>query len=221
MYDQRVRPSRLWLWLAGVLLAGALACIALSIVGFISVGHQIDSFQRVKVPGHGDVTFSAAGNYLLYFEGPGMNRGGTGTVRVLLQSASDGSRVPITSQHPSEKYSLGGHSGQAVASFTITRPGRYLLTSGVPTSPAPADIAIGRDIGASIVRPVILLVFGVLALAGGVVLGVLTAARRRWRLRAQSGMAQQFQPYAMPPVGQQPTPGGPMPPSGGPGMPPY
>src|SRR5215813_1505993 len=105
MYDQTIRPSRLWLWVAGVLLAGAVTCIALAVVGFGSLAHQIDGFQRVQVPGHGEVTFSAAGDYLLYFEGPGMNRGGTGSVRVLLQAEGDGSRVALSKQHPSEKYS--------------------------------------------------------------------------------------------------------------------
>lgn len=219
MYDQTIRPSRLWLWVAGVLLAGALACIALAVAGFASLAHQIDGFQRVQVPGHGEVAFAAAGDYLLYFEGPGMNRGGTGTVQVLLQS-EDGSRVPLSQQHPSEKYSLSGHAGQAVASFTITKPGRYVLTDGRATSPVPTDIAIGRGIGAAVVRPVLLIVFGALAFAGGLVLWILIAVRRRYRRRAQAWMAQQPQ-FSPMPYGQQPPPGGPMPPGGGPDMPRY
>src|SRR5437763_9576232 len=101
MYDQTARRSRLWSWVAAVVLAGGLACIGLAVAGFGSLGHQIDTFQRVGVPGHGEVTFTSGGGYLLYFEGPGMNRGRTGIVRVLLRSESDGSHVPISSKHAS------------------------------------------------------------------------------------------------------------------------
>src|SRR5690349_23392834 len=220
MYDQKIGPSRVWSWVAAVILAGALACVGFAIAGFGSLGHQIDTFQRVKVPGRSEVTFTSAGGYLLYFEGPGMNRGRTGIVRVLLQSESDGSHVPISSKHLSERYNIGGHSGQAVASFTITKPGRYLLTDGQATSPAPTDIAVGKGIGAAVVRPVLLIVFGALAFAGGLVLLILTTLRRRMRRRAQAWMGQQPQ-YSPMSYGQQPPPGGPMPPGGGPDMPAY
>jgi hypothetical protein len=176
-----------------VVLAAALTSVALAIVGLATQGHQVGSFQRVMVPGRGEITFSAAGDYLLYVEGPGLNRGAVGTVPVLLQSESDHSRVPISTQaySQSEAYSLGGHSGRAVASVTITQPGRYLLTSGKPTAPAPADIAIGPDIGAALGRSVVLGVLGMLALAWGSI-GAIAAARRRSRLLASGGMAQQF-----------------------------
>jgi hypothetical protein len=226
MYDQTIRPSRRWYWVAGGLLAGALACLALAIIGFLSLGHQIDTFQRVKVPGQGEVTFTSPGDYLLYFEGPGMTtarRSGT-VFQVLLRSAADGTSVPITKLHSvSEKYTLGGHTGEAVAFFTITRPGRYLLSNGGATSPAPDDIAVGRGIGTSLARPVVLILAAVLILLpGGTLTGIITAVRRRRsRRRMQTGMAQPFAPYPAPRFGQPPPPGGQMPPAGGPSMPTY
>jgi hypothetical protein len=225
MYDQTIHPSRRWYWVAGGLLAGALACLALAIFGFFSLGHKIDTFQRVKVPGQGEVTFTSTGGYLLYFEGPGMTRAGKrGRVRVLLQSVSDGTRVPITKlSRVSEKYTLGGHTGEAVASFTITRPGRYVLSDGGATGLAPAEIAVGRGIGTSLARPVVLILLAVLVLLpGGILAGIITAVRRRRsRRRMHTGMAPPFAPYPMPPSGQQSPPGGPMPPAGGPGTPTY
>jgi hypothetical protein len=231
MQDLTIRPSRVWYWIAGVLLAGAVACVPFAIMGFSSLGHQIATFQRVKVPGEGFITISGTGRYLLFFEGPGMNRvARTGTVRVELQLARDGTQVHISRlQGESERYNLSGHSGQAVASVTIKQPGKYVLTNGVPSEPAPADIAIGRGITSSLLLPLLLILVAAIVLTpAGILTWVFTAVRRgRSRRRIQAGVAQPFPAYPIPPFGAQPPggplqpPGGPLPPAGGPSVPPY
>ena len=214
-----IRPSRLWYWVAAGLLIAALACVSFAVAGFFSLSHQINAFQRVRVPGQADMSFASPGGYLIYLEGPGFNTANrTGTVHVLLQG-TDGLPVPISRlQGQSETYSLTGHSGVAVASFTIPRPGTYVLSAGLPTSPAPVDIAVGRGIGAGIGATVILILVAVFALGpAAVVVGAVTAVRRhrsRRRLLADGPPGWS----GMPPAGLYPPAGGPYSPPPQPGQ---
>jgi hypothetical protein len=66
-----IRPSRRWYWVAGCVLAGAAICLVLAVAGFFSLNRQIIDFQRVRVPGQGEVTFAQPGGYVLYVERPG------------------------------------------------------------------------------------------------------------------------------------------------------
>jgi hypothetical protein len=216
-----IRPSRLWYWVAAGLLIAALACVSFAVAGFVSLSHQINAFQRVRVPGQADMSFASPGGYLIYFEGPGFSTASrTGTVRVLLQG-TDGLPVPISRlQGKSENYSVTGHSGVAVASFTITRPGTYVLSAGLPSSPAPVDIAVGRSIGAGIGATVILILVAVFALGpAAVVVGAVTAVRRHRSRRVLLAGGPPGWP-GMPPAGVYPPPGGPYPPPAGPYSPP-
>jgi hypothetical protein len=187
---QPIRPSRGWYGLAAGLLVLAGVFVALAIVSFAALFSQVDSFQRGKVPGQAQLSFTSGGGYLLYFEGPGMSHlGRTGELRVQIQTAA-GTQVPISQLHGrSETYDLSGHSGQAVASVTIPRPGKYEISAGISTSPAPTDIAVGKGIGGSIVRAVLFLLVALLVFGpGSLVTGLVTFfRRRRARARAQFG----------------------------------
>src|SRR5258708_408832 len=63
-----IGPSRLWYWIAGCLLAVAVMCVTLAVAGFLSLNRQINDFQRVPAPGHGEVTFTQPGGYGIYAE---------------------------------------------------------------------------------------------------------------------------------------------------------
>ena len=64
----KLRPGRVWYWVALlVLLAGA----AWLVVGLVRVNNQIDSFQRVALPGTGEVSLDHSGGYVIYYEGAG------------------------------------------------------------------------------------------------------------------------------------------------------
>jgi hypothetical protein len=216
-----IRPSRLWYWVAAGLLIAALACISFAVAGFVSLSHQINAFQRVRVPGQADVNFASPGGYLIYFEGPGFNTASrTGTVHVLLQG-TNGLPVPVSRlEGRAETYSVTGHSGVAVASFTIARPGMYVLSAGLPTSPVPVDIAVGRGIGAGIGATVVLILVAVFALGpAAVAVGAVTAVRRH---RSRRALLAGGPPgwHGMPPAGPYPPPAGPYPPPAGPYPPP-
>jgi hypothetical protein len=216
-----IRPSRLWYWLAAGLLIAALACVSFAVAGFFSLSHQINAFQRVRVPGQADVSFASPGGYLIYFEGPGFNTASrTGTVRVLLQG-TNGLPVSISRlQGRAETYSVTGHSGVAVASFTIARPGMYVLSAGLPTSPVPVDIAVGRSIGAGIGATVVLILVAIFALGpAAVAVGAVTAVRRHRSRRALLAGGPPGWP-GMPPAGPYPPPAGRYSPPAGPYSPP-
>jgi hypothetical protein len=206
-----VRPSRTWFWVAGALLAVAVACIIVAIASFVSVSNQVKDFQRVVIPGSGPVTFTSTGDYLVFFEGPGQGRG---RARLLLRSASTGQAVRIGGlSGKSESYTLGGHSGQAVASVTITRAGRYELATAPLSGPPPADVAVGRGLGGGIVRGILFILAAVLLFIAALITGLITGIRRSRDRRRMAAPA-----WGPPPYG---TPGPPPPGSMAPGsMPP-
>jgi len=173
-----VRRSRTGWWISGLLLVAAIVCVIVAVTSFLSFRSQVNGFQRVSAPGQRVVTFSGTGGYQLYFEGPGQGRG---NADVVLRSTSTGQPVKISVLHGSStSYTLSGHSGQAVGSFTISQPGRYVLAATTPAAgAAPADVAVGGGLGGGIVRGVLFIVAGVLLFFGALLAALITAIRRR------------------------------------------
>jgi hypothetical protein len=189
-----VRPAGLWYWVAGGLLVGAVICSVLGVAGLFSLGRQVKDFQRVAVPSQGEITFAQPGRYVLYLERPGgccsVNVGsGNGasvpfpdwSMKVAVVPADGGPPVSISDwQGATESYSVAGHAGQAAMSFTIDRPGRYVLGTRDATPYSITDIAVGRGIGHGIAVPIILMLAGILVLApAALAIGGITAFRRR------------------------------------------
>jgi hypothetical protein len=176
-----VRPSRLWFAVAAVLFAGMLACIFGAVAGFTDVSHRVSAFPRVPVPGQAQVTLRQPGGYLVYFEGPGQGRG---QARLLLRDAATGQAVTISDgSGGTEKYTIGRHSGQSVARFTITRPGRYVLSAHPSGGVAPADVAVGQGLGGGLLAGVLLVIGAVACFVTGLLTVIFTLARRRRRGR--------------------------------------
>lgn len=207
-------------WIAAALFVLAVACGVLAGVGFASLGRQIDSFQRVQVPGQTTVTFSKPGGYLIFFEGPGFGGlSATGKVPLSILSDASGQQVSIAPlSGTQETYTLGGRSGQAVASFTITTPGRYVVHAGAPSNPAPSDIAFGHGIGSTLTVAILGFVFGLLALLAAIAVTIVTAVLRRRRARRPLYAGPPGPPWPGGPPGP-PWPGGPQGPYGPPQQP--
>jgi hypothetical protein len=68
----RLRPGRVWYPVA---LAVIVAGVAWLLVGLAAFNRQIDSFQRVALPGDGEITLAHGGGYVIYYEGPGAAAG--------------------------------------------------------------------------------------------------------------------------------------------------
>src|SRR6266567_6515041 len=187
----RIRPSRLWYILAGILLAGAVACLGLAATSIFALDRQIQDFQRVPVPGQAQITFSNAGGYVLYIEGPGhccsFNSGSAGqapfaawSMKVAIQPARGGPLVPISTwRGATDSYAVTGHQGQTAMYFTIHHPGTYLLGASDVKPGSIADLAVGRRIGTAGTIPIVLILAAILVLGpAGLIVGGVTAVRR-------------------------------------------
>lgn len=191
-----IGPSRLWYWIAGCLLAVAVMCVTLAVAGFLSLNRQINDFQRVPAPGHGEVTFTQPGGYVIYAETHGQCCSlsvGSGDSGPFANWSVNGALLPVNGAPPvsvaswhglTESYAVAGHQGQTAAHLTITQPGSYVLTTKDVTPRTITDLAVGRGILPGIVMPVLLIAAGLAALiAAGLVFGVTAWRRRRARHR--------------------------------------
>jgi hypothetical protein len=204
------RPSRLWYWVAGCALAAALICLALAVAGFFSLNGQIKDFQRVRVPGQAEVTFTQPGGYVLYVERPGhccsvaVGSGDSApfsswSMTVAMRPVNGGPPVSISTwRGVPQSYGVAGHQGQTAMQVTIGHPGRYLLraTNVVPHSIT--DVAVGRGIGHGMLIPLVLTLVALFALIpAGLLAGGVTFFRRR---RARHSLPQALQaPQVMQP----------------------
>jgi hypothetical protein len=174
---RRSRLPLLWLALPIAVLLGGVLWIALGLVG---LNNQVSSLQRVPYPGQGEVTLPHSGGYVVYYEGPGASHGQVPSGNINVRPLTPGAAAKaLTSYSSSVKYSLGGRSGVAVDTLTISGRGRFLVESTAQNAPAGSDIAIGGSIGRSIVATVVVGVILLLAGIGGTVVTAILLARRR------------------------------------------
>jgi Domain of unknown function (DUF4389) len=225
-----IRPSRRWYLLAGCLLAVAAACLAIAVTGIVSWDRQIQDFQRVPVPGRGEVTFTQPGDYVLYVETRGTccswafgGQGGSWAAgdqgmplarwsMRLAMGPVDGPRpIPVSDWHGlPESYGVSGHQGLTGMSVTITHPGTYLIETSDVHPAAVTDLAVGRSILRATLLPLVPIVAGLAALGGAVLLFVLTAARRRRARRGPEQPPGETDPVPWPSPGDAPAVSGPV-----------
>jgi hypothetical protein len=150
-------------------------------LGLLAVDHQVDRFQRVPLPGQGEVSFTEPGGYVLYYEGLGAPEVAIPPFTASLMPGSGDASIPISDYGGSLTYDFSGHSGQAVGTFNIDTPGRFLLrTESEVDGVGQATVAVGQSVGGGIVRTVVLALVGAPVLfLGGAALAVVVAIRRR------------------------------------------
>ena len=193
-----IRSSQRWYIVASCLLAGALVCLSLAVIGMFSWDRQIQDFQRVPVPGQGEVTLTQPGEYVLYVETRGACCSWTvgsqdeplasWSMRLAMGLANGSQEIPVGNWTGLPvSYDVGGHRGLTAMSFTIAHPGTYVIETRNVHPGAVTDLAVGRNIQRATLLPLVLLGAGLAALLGAVVSFVFTAVRRR---RARRGLAQ-------------------------------
>jgi hypothetical protein len=183
----KLRPARAWYWVALVVFVLGAAWL---VGGLFVLSGRIDSFQRVPLPGSGEVSLDRSGGYVIYYEGPGAAAGNIPAFRVNVKALSASAAVQSLEAYAgSLTYSFGSREGRAVLTLRVASPGKFLIEApGAPSAPGDSSLAIGSGIAGSIVG--IVLPGGVLmvvAVGGAIAVALLRRSRaRRARLPAPS-----------------------------------
>jgi hypothetical protein len=122
-------------------------------LGVWLVSSRVDSLQRVPIPGEVELPLAEAGNYLIYYEGPGADQGVVLSAFDLTLTPTDGKQpVALSRYQGSLTYSVGGHTGFAVFTFEINEPRSFelALTYG-GEGPLPSQVAVGTSVAQLIV----------------------------------------------------------------------
>jgi hypothetical protein len=173
----RIRPGRIWYL---VPLVALLAGVAWVVFGLMSLGSEINSFQRSPVPGVGVVSLSHSGGYVIYFEGSGAQSGLLPSFNTRVIPASPGAAVKsLVLYHGSLTYKVGSHEGKAVFTVQISHPGRFrVVTTRVSGAPAGSDLAFGSSFAGGLLAGAVGGVLLILAgLAGLIVLFVIRVVK--------------------------------------------
>jgi hypothetical protein len=195
----KLRPARAWYWVA---LAVFLAGVGWLGGGLYLVAERVDSFQRVALPGEGEVSLDHSGGYVIYYEGPGAEAGNIPdfTVTVTPRSAS----AAVQGLEPYESgltYSFGSREGRAVLTLQVASPGTFLIEApDAPATSGDSSLAIGSSIAGRIVGiAVSSAVLMVVAVGGAIAIAIVRRRRRRRRRRSMTD-------YPSPPSGGYPPP---------------
>src|SRR5258707_5408291 len=106
----RLRPGRVWYLVA---LAVIVAGVAWLLAGLAALNGQINSFQRVALPGNGEITLTHSGRYVIYYEGPGAAAGNAPALTVRLRPLSASAAVQSITPSGSISFSFGSHADTA------------------------------------------------------------------------------------------------------------
>jgi hypothetical protein len=172
-----------WYWVALlVFLAGA----AWVVLGLVMLNSQIDSFQRVALPGKGEVSLDHSGDYVIYYEGPGAAAGNVPAFEITVTPVSAPATVQsLEAYSGSVTYSFGSREGRAVLALEVARPGRFLIEApGAPAVAGRNSLAVGSSVAGSIVRIAVVGAVAILAAVGGAIAIAIVRHSRAKRTRS-------------------------------------
>ena len=177
------RPSSLGYWIGGVLIAGACIGAALwAVLAFFGYIDQVNSFQRMTVPGTAIVHVTQPATRVLYYEstGPAPSLAQLG----LHVTGPAGNAVTVTPYSGDLRYDVPPvnptRTGKAIASFEATVLGNYTISASTATGTGTSGtIAIGSDLLWDAAPHIIGIIAVFLAGTGaGLTLIIITAVRR-------------------------------------------
>ena len=175
--------SRAGYWIGGgLIVAGVVGAILWGVLSFLAIDDTVDDFARAPAPGMARVELEAR-KYIVYVEGPGVDRDFSPPVEILVVDPRRDRALPIAGYSASLTYSMSGHSGRAQGtgrraarastSCARRRPRPPRRDSRSPSATASPD--------GSCARSSVLFAIGGLLLAAGVALIVTTGVRRNRR----------------------------------------
>jgi hypothetical protein len=178
----KLRPGRVWYWVALlVLLAGA----AWLVLGLVRLNNQIDSFQRVAVPGSGEVSLERSGGYVIYYERPGAAAGSVPAFNVTVTPAAAPAAVQSLNAYSGDlTYSFGSRDGRAVLTLQVDPPGRFLIEATDVPVVAGGSLAVGSSVAGSIARIAAVGAVAMLAAVGGAITVAIVRHQRAKRARS-------------------------------------
>jgi hypothetical protein len=175
----KLRPARAWYWVALVVFLAGVGWVG---GGVYLVAERVDSFQRVPLPGEGEVSLDHSGGYVIYYEGPGAETGNIPdfTVNVTPRSASAAVQG-LEHYESSVIYSFGSREGRAVFTLQVASPGTFLIeATGGPATSGDSSLAIGSSIAGRIVGILVpSAVLMVVAVGGAIAIAIVRRRRRR------------------------------------------
>jgi hypothetical protein len=181
----RLRPGRAWYWVALLVFVAGAAWVVL---GLVRLNSQIDSFQRVALPGTGEVNLDHSGGYVIYYEGPGAADGNVPAFDLTVTPVSAPAAVgSLEAYSGSVTYSFGSREGRAVLTLPVVRPGRFLIEApGAPAVAGGASLAVGSSVAGAIVRIAVPAAVAMLAAVGGAITVAIVRHSRAKRARSQA-----------------------------------
>jgi hypothetical protein len=179
----KLRPGRVWYWVALLVFLGGATWVA---VGLVTLNNKIDSFQRVAIPGIGEVSLDHSGGYVIYYEGPGAADGNVPAFDVTVTAASALAAVESLETYSSGlSYSFGSREGRAVLTLGVAQPGWFVIEApGAPAVSGGSSLAVGSSIGGGIVRIAVPATAAILGAISGAI--AIFFARRSQAKRARS-----------------------------------
>ena len=126
------RPSSLGYWIGGGLIAAAcIGAVIWAVLAFFGYTDQVNSFQRMTVPGTATVHITRPATRVLYYEstGPAPSLAQLG----LHVPGPAGNAVTVTPYSGDLRYDVPPvnptRTGKAIASFDATVPGNYTISA--------------------------------------------------------------------------------------------
>jgi hypothetical protein len=105
----KLRPSRAWYWVALVVFLVGAGWVG---GGLYRLDERVDSFQRVALPGEGEVNLDHSGGYVIYYEGPGAAEGTVPPFTVNVTPLSESAVAPeLEAYGGGLTYSFGSREG--------------------------------------------------------------------------------------------------------------
>jgi hypothetical protein len=156
--------SRLWYVVA---LLPLVAGIALAVFFFFDLKSDIETMQRVAVPGEEEL-YLPRGEYVVYAEGPF-----SGECAVI--DSSTGDAISLEMPSGTTTYNMFGHSGRSAFEMDIPREGGYRITCRGGSG----QIAIGHGLGAKIAGIALSLVGGFILMGAAMAIVATLRYKRR------------------------------------------
>ena len=167
----------------GLVVAGVIGAVLWFATSLMSLGDEVDNFQRVPVPGKTTMKLEPH-KYVVYYEGLTADEV-VPPVEITITDTKTGTPLAITPYGGSLTYTVSNHKGSALGTVTPPHDGVYAVRTDSNVRASGANVALGCSLTWPILRGILgTFVIGGLLAGSGVALLIITAVRRSRARRA-------------------------------------